>query len=287
MCEPTWGYTLWDQWDKILDHTKGGLEFTEKCHAFTRDRIKLEAEYVKNLRRLKRTYKLKNADDDSASYSTLKAFTVILDQIDLIAREHEMMSEKLSERVGDKLKQLHKDCTNTRKNLMHSANQMQTEYKEWQSSLERVYLPKGTGFDVMCEPTWGYTLWDQWDKILDHTKGGLEFTEKCHAFTRDRIKLEAEYVKNLRRLKRTYKLKNADDDSASYSTLKAFTVILDQIDLIAREHEMMSEKLSERVGDKLKQLHKDCTNTRKNLMHSANQMQTEYKEWQSSLERVR
>ena len=51
------------------------------------------------------------------SYSTLKAFTVILDQIDLIAREHEMMAEKLSERVGDKLKQLHKDCTNTRKNV--------------------------------------------------------------------------------------------------------------------------------------------------------------------------
>ena len=51
-----------------MEHTKSGLEFTEKYHAFTRDRIKLEAEYVKNLRRLKRTYKLKNPDDDSAKY---------------------------------------------------------------------------------------------------------------------------------------------------------------------------------------------------------------------------
>ena len=105
---------------------------------------------------------------------------MVLDQVDLIAREHEMLAEKLSERVADKLKQLHKDCTNTRKavcsfidfsilysfpksssnlQLMSSASQLQQEYKDWQSSLERVRFLNIMLIATVSQPFYKFLFW--------------------------------------------------------------------------------------------------------------------------------
>lgn len=141
MSDLTWGETLWDQWDRVQEHTEHGLDFTKKCQDFIRDRIKLEQEYAKNLRRLKKQYKLKNsAEDDSNNYTTIKAYGVFLTQLDLIARDHEILAEGLQEKVAERLKVVHKETTNNRKNLCNTASQLQHEYKEWQVNLERHQL---------------------------------------------------------------------------------------------------------------------------------------------------
>lgn len=140
MSELNWGETLWDQWDRVQEHTDNGLEFTKKCQEFVRDRIKLEIEYAKSLRGLKKRYKLKNAEDDSANFSTVKAYNVFLGQLELIARDHEIVAEGLQEKVAERLKVIHKETTNNRKNLCNTATQLQHEYKEWQVVLDRNQL---------------------------------------------------------------------------------------------------------------------------------------------------
>ncbi|KAL5269412.1 hypothetical protein ACHWQZ_G003033 [Mnemiopsis leidyi] len=164
MTDLNWGETLWDQWDRVQEHTEHGLDFTKKCQDFVRDRIKVEIEYAKNLRGLKKRYKLKNAEDDTANshgartsikesvrnlsrrsntslddqnFSTIKAYNVFLGQLELIARDHELVAEGLQEKVAERLKSIHKETTNNRKNLCNTANQLQHEYKEWQVHLER------------------------------------------------------------------------------------------------------------------------------------------------------
>ncbi|XP_063684292.1 cdc42-interacting protein 4 homolog isoform X4 [Bolinopsis microptera] len=161
MSELNWGETLWDQWDRVQEHTEHGLEFTKKCQEFVRDRIKVEIDYAKSLRGLKKRYKLKNAEDDAGNartsikesvrnlsrksntslddpnFSTIKAYNVFLGQLDLIARDHEIVAEGLQEKVAERLKSVQKETTNNRKNLCNTANQLQHEYKEWQVVLER------------------------------------------------------------------------------------------------------------------------------------------------------
>lgn len=137
MTELNWGVTLWDQWDRVQEHTEHGIDFTKKCHDFVRDRIKLEFDYAKNIRRLKKQYKLKNQEDDTANFSTVRAYNIILNQLDLIARDHELVAEGLQEKVAERLRAIHKETTNNRKNLCNTANSLQQEYKEWQGSLER------------------------------------------------------------------------------------------------------------------------------------------------------
>lgn len=136
----TWGDTLWDQWDRVQQHTEVGLDFTKKCQDFVRDRIKCEQDYAKNLRRLRKQYRLKNIDDDTNNFTTVKAYVCVLNQLDLVARDHELLCERLQTEVTDPLKILHKESTNNRKNLCNTASQLQQEYKEWQTNLERQQL---------------------------------------------------------------------------------------------------------------------------------------------------
>ena len=42
---------------------------------------------------------------------------MFLDQLDLIARDHEIVAEGLQEKVADKLRVIHKETTNNRKNV--------------------------------------------------------------------------------------------------------------------------------------------------------------------------
>ena len=52
------------------------------------------------------------------SFSTIKAYNVFLGQIDLIARDHEIVAEGLQEKVAERLKSVQKETTNNRKNVI-------------------------------------------------------------------------------------------------------------------------------------------------------------------------
>jgi len=135
--ELSWGYALWDQYDKISEHTEAGLEFTKKCADMVRDRIKIEMDYAKSLRRLKKQYTLKKSDDDYNSFTTVASFNVFLENTDKIAREHEMLAERMQEEVFDKMRNLHRDGTNTRKQHCNAAAKAQHGYKEQHDHLEK------------------------------------------------------------------------------------------------------------------------------------------------------
>ena len=51
------------------------------------------------------------------SFSSIKAYNVFLGQLDLIARDHEIVAEGLQEKVAERLKVIHKETTNNRKNV--------------------------------------------------------------------------------------------------------------------------------------------------------------------------
>ena len=51
------------------------------------------------------------------SFSTIKAYNVFLGQLELIARDHELVAEGLQEKVAERLKSIHKETTNNRKNV--------------------------------------------------------------------------------------------------------------------------------------------------------------------------
>ena len=53
----------------------------------------------------------------SFSFSTIKAYNVFLGQLELIARDHEIVAEGLQEKVAERLKSIHKETTNNRKNV--------------------------------------------------------------------------------------------------------------------------------------------------------------------------
>ena len=55
--------------------------------------------------------------NSSFSFSTIKAYNVFLGQLELIARDHEIVAEGLQEKVAERLKSIHKETTNNRKNV--------------------------------------------------------------------------------------------------------------------------------------------------------------------------
>ncbi|XP_065645671.1 formin-binding protein 1-like [Hydra vulgaris] len=59
----TWGVDLWDNRDDIEKHTLNGIEFLDKCSGFIKDRIRIEQEYAKNLRRLVKQYQFRKKEE--------------------------------------------------------------------------------------------------------------------------------------------------------------------------------------------------------------------------------
>ncbi|XP_047133780.2 uncharacterized protein LOC105848438 [Hydra vulgaris] len=66
----TWGVDLWDNRDNIEKHTLNGIEFLDKCSGFIKDRIRIEQEYAKNLRRLVKQYQFRKKEE-LPLYSTI------------------------------------------------------------------------------------------------------------------------------------------------------------------------------------------------------------------------
>ena len=63
----SWGTDLWDKRAVFETHTQNGIDFLDKSAAFIKDRIRIEQEYAKSLRRLVKQYQFKKTKDDQVS----------------------------------------------------------------------------------------------------------------------------------------------------------------------------------------------------------------------------
>jgi len=101
----SWGIDLWDQRDVIEKHTHSGIDFIDKCASFVKERIRVEQEYAKSLRRLVKAYQFKKKEEEDLAYTYQHAFKNFLQETDDFAGQREVIAEEMQNNI---LKDMHK-----------------------------------------------------------------------------------------------------------------------------------------------------------------------------------
>ena len=91
----TWGVDFWDQREVLEKHTHSGIEFLDKCASFIKERIRIEQEYAKSLRRLVKQYQFKKKEEENLPFSYQRSFKDFLQENDDFAGQREVISEEI------------------------------------------------------------------------------------------------------------------------------------------------------------------------------------------------
>jgi len=122
----SWGTELWDQYDQIATHTQKGIDFLEKYSKFVNERSKIEQDYALKLRRLTKNYLPKQKGDDY-KFTGIKAFSLMLNEINDLAGQHELIAENLSTAVVSDLTSLIKSLKDDRQKQLQEGARIQTQ----------------------------------------------------------------------------------------------------------------------------------------------------------------
>eukprot|EP00088_Acartia_fossae_P071657 TRINITY_DN9894_c0_g1_i1.p1 TRINITY_DN9894_c0_g1~~TRINITY_DN9894_c0_g1_i1.p1 ORF type:complete len:588 (+),score=132.18 TRINITY_DN9894_c0_g1_i1:144-1907(+) len=120
----SWGTELWDQYDQIAHHTQKGIDFLEKYSRFVDERCKIEQDYAQKLRRLTKNYLPKQKGDDY-KFTGIKAFSLMLNEINDLAGQHELIAENLSTAVVADLTTLIKSLKDDRRKQLQEGTRIQ------------------------------------------------------------------------------------------------------------------------------------------------------------------
>jgi len=122
----SWGTELWDQYDQIAHHTQKGIDFLEKYSRFADERCKIEQEYAQKLRRLTKNYLPKQKGDDY-KFTGIKAFSLMLNEINDLAGQHELIAENLSTAVVSDLTTLIRSLKDDRRKQLQEGARIQSQ----------------------------------------------------------------------------------------------------------------------------------------------------------------
>ena len=100
---------------------------------------------------------------------------------------------------------------------------------------------------IIIMSTWGVDLWDQRDTLEKHTHNGIDFLDKSASFIKERIRIEEEYAKSLRRLVKQYQFKKKEEEDLPYTYQLAFKSFLQENDDFAGQCEVVSEEMRNNI----------------------------------------
>merc|ERR1712066_554123 len=97
----------------------------------------------------------------------------------------------------------------------------------------------------ICEENmaWGQELWDCYDQISSHVSSGVSTNLSTYSkFFKEKVEIEKEYAKGLRKLVSRYESRGEDNDGdgEKYDEELLFSTILTETGYIAGQHEMIA-----------------------------------------------
>ncbi|KAF6019093.1 hypothetical protein EB796_022590 [Bugula neritina] len=131
-----WGTELWDQFDKVTDHTQKGIEFCERYTHFIKDRAKIEADYANALRRLTKSYLPKKKEEESP-FTVVKSFNDSLKEVADIAGQHELLVEQLKQKILDEMAKLMTELKIERKKHIEESKRLENQLQAQLRTLEQ------------------------------------------------------------------------------------------------------------------------------------------------------
>jgi thyroid hormone receptor interactor 10 len=123
-----------DQYDKLLQYTDHGIEFVKRVESFVKERIEIEQDYAKKLRRLCKSYKSKDQD---TKHLWVHSFNVVINETDSLAGQHELVGENMQSRVKDGLKALAREIATDRRKHMTDGSKQLDHLKKSMEALDR------------------------------------------------------------------------------------------------------------------------------------------------------
>ncbi|KAK3733074.1 hypothetical protein QZH41_008416, partial [Actinostola sp. cb2023] len=127
-----------DQFDLIGGHTHSGIDFVDKVSKFVKERVQIETNYAKELRKLARTFQPKRKEEEDQKYTFHKAFIGVVKETDDLAGQHELISENLNGKVYKQLQQTHAELKNERRKHLAEAKKVQDALEQSVRALEAV-----------------------------------------------------------------------------------------------------------------------------------------------------
>lgn len=132
--------------------------------------------------------------------------------------------------------------------------------------------------DVM---SWGTELWDQTDNLSNHVLRGVDFVDRYGSFLKDRAQVESDYAKSLRALTKKYLVKKKSEDDPAFTYVHAFHGVVNELNDIASQHEVVSDRLKHEAVTKIhesvkelrelrRQAHEEIKGLQCNLDHQIN-----------------
>lgn len=132
----SWGTELWDKYESVLKEvTQCGKEVDSWYGGYFKERSKLEAEYARGLRRLVRSYTVKEKNRrDEEETSQARGFRMILEELGYQAGQHELLAQTYSTDcsriIEDHLKTVKTQTKKIKKEAEEIENRMKQVYKQ-------------------------------------------------------------------------------------------------------------------------------------------------------------
>jgi len=129
-----WGHELWDCYDKISSHVSSGVSTNLATYSkFFKEKVEIEKEYAKLLRKLVSRYEPRLEESDGENYEEDLVFSSILTETGYIAGQHEMIAENITQSIVKELQTKSADSSNKIKNNIKS-------YKKEKERIKLSYL---------------------------------------------------------------------------------------------------------------------------------------------------
>lgn len=130
----TWGIDFWDQRDVIEKHTQSGIEFLDRCASFMKERMRIEQEYAKSLRRLVKQYQFKKKEDETM-FSYQNSFKQFLEENDDFAGQREVISEEIYNNILKPMQKLSLDSKTERKRSLQKLTECKFQLDQHHKAL--------------------------------------------------------------------------------------------------------------------------------------------------------
>ncbi|XP_031562522.1 cdc42-interacting protein 4 homolog [Actinia tenebrosa] len=166
-----WGNELWDQFELIGSHTLSGIDFVDKVAKFVKERIRIEAEYAKELRKLGKSFQPKKKEEEDQKFSFQLSFNGVVKETDDLAGQHELISENLNTNVYKILQQLHTDLKKERKEHLAEAKKVQDTLDQ---SLKALDAAKKSYERASADAEQAFSLFQKADGDMSMTKLQVE-----------------------------------------------------------------------------------------------------------------
>jgi len=164
------GIDLWDQRDVIEKHTHSGIDFIDKCASFVKERIRVEQEYAKSLRRLVKAYQFKKKEEEDLAYTYQHAFKNFLQETDDFAGQREVIAEEMQNNILKDMHKLSSDSKTERKKAIATINDKRAHLEQLNKALQSA---KGRYDKASDDASNAFKAYETAQQSLDLTKAQI------------------------------------------------------------------------------------------------------------------